>query len=136
MTCTDGALGTSSATKTIWRAPSASGVKCMTASGTTMTMLGQVVASRTENCPCPDCATAPDFSLVANSEMATTYTPVSVGGSVPLVCGIGYTANGSSFSCVYSTPYAGIFATPLPVCIPLTTTTTTAAPATTTAAPA
>merc|ERR1712224_828366 len=48
--------------------------------------------------------------------------------------GIGYTGNGSSFSCVYSTPYAGVFATPYPTCEALvTTTTTTAAP--TTAAP-
>merc|ERR1719443_85284 len=52
-TCTGGALGTSSATKTIWRAPSASGLKCMSSTGVAMTMLGQVVASRTENCPCP-----------------------------------------------------------------------------------
>merc|ERR1712139_211999 len=48
-------------------------------------------------------------------------------------CGIGYTANGSSFSCVYSTPYLGVFATPYPTCDPIITTTTTAAPATTAA---
>merc|ERR1712193_120096 len=51
-------------------------------------------------------------------------------------CGVGYTSNGSSFSCVYSTPYAGVYGTPYPTCDPLittTTTTTTAAP--TTAAP-
>merc|ERR1719324_824636 len=65
-TCTGGALGTSTAVSTIWRAPSASGLKCMTSAGVTMTMMGQVVASRTENCPCPTCATAPDGSLVAN----------------------------------------------------------------------
>merc|ERR550537_1423315 len=107
---------------------------CM--SGTTaMTMMGQLVATRTENCPCPTCATAPDGSLVANildggSYLSTGYTPVSVGGSLALKCGVGYTANGSSFSCVYSTPYAGVFATPYPVCQPIVTTTTTAAPAT------
>merc|ERR1711988_1466369 len=50
-----------------------------------------------------------------------------------LKCGIGYTANGSSFSCVYSTPYLGVFATPYPECAPIVTTTTTAAPATTAA---
>merc|ERR1712078_645998 len=82
---------------------------------------------------------APDGSLVANildggSYLNTSYTPVSVGGSLALKCGSGYTANGSSFSCVYSTPYAGVFATPYPTCEALvTTTTTTAAP--TTAAP-
>merc|ERR1711977_570270 len=133
-TCTGGALGTSSATKTIWRAPSASGVKCMSASGA-MTMLGQTVATRTENCPCPTCDTAPDGSLVANildagSYLTTGYTPVSVGGTMDLKCGLGYTSNGSSFSCVYSTPYAGVFATPYPTCDPEVTTTTTAAPAT------
>merc|ERR1712159_765335 len=136
-TCTGGALGTSTATKVIWRAPSASGIKCMSASGA-MTMLGQTVATRTENCPCPTCDTAPDGSLVANildngTYLSTGYTPVSVGGSLALKCGVGYTANGSSFSCVYSTPYAGVFATPYPVCTPLVTTTTTAAPATTAA---
>merc|ERR1711937_855523 len=138
ITCTGGALGTSTATKTIWRAPSASGLKCM--SGTTaMTMMGQLVATRTENCPCPTCATAPDGTGVANildggSYLTTGYTPVSVGGSMALKCGVGYTSNGSSFSCVYSTPYAGVFATPYPTCEALvTTTTTTAAP--TTAAP-
>merc|ERR1712139_512063 len=108
----------------------------MTPLGATMTMLGQVVTSRTENCPCPTCATAPDGSLVANilsEDLSTGYTPVSVGGSLALQCGIGYTANGSSFSCVYSTPYAGVFATPYPTCEPDVTTTTTAAPATTAA---
>merc|ERR1719389_539012 len=65
------------------------------------------------------------------------YTPVSVGGSLALKCGIGYTANASSFSCVYSTPYLGVFATPYPTCKPVITTTaapTTAAAATTAAA--
>merc|ERR1712164_87999 len=64
-TCTDGALGTSTAVSTIWKAPSASGLKCMSATGS-KTMMGQLVATRTENCPCPSCATAPDGSLVAN----------------------------------------------------------------------
>merc|ERR1711959_4313 len=137
-TCTGGALGTSTAVSTIWRAPSASGLKCMSSSGVAMTMLGQTVDTRTENCPCPTCATAPDGSLVANildggSYLSTGYTPVSVGGSLALKCGIGYTANGSSFSCVYSTPYLGVFATPYPTCDPIITTTTTAAPATTAA---
>merc|ERR1712159_226555 len=71
--------------------------------------------------------------LDEGSYLSTGYTPVSVGGSLALKCGVGYTANGSSFSCVYSTPYAGVFATPYPVCTPLVTTTTTAAPATTAA---
>merc|ERR1711977_311686 len=109
-------------------------------SGTTaMTMMGQTVATRTENCPCPTCAAPPDGSLVANildggSYLSTGYTPVSVGGTLDLKCGLGFNSNGSSFSCVYSTPYAGVFATPYPTCEPLvTTTTTTAAP--TTAAP-
>merc|ERR1712139_83430 len=121
---TGGALGTSTATKTIWRAPSASGLKCM--SGTTaMTMMGQLVATRTENCPCPTCDTPP-----AN---LSTFSPVFVGGTVDLECGVGFTANGSKYSCAYSTLYAGVFATPYPECLPLdpTTTTTTAAPATT-----
>jgi len=137
-TCTDGALGTSTATRTIWKAPSASGLKCMSTSGS-KTMMGQLVATRTENCPCPTCDTPPDGSLVANildggSYLNASYTAVSVGGSMALKCGIGYTGNGSSFSCVYSTPYAGVFATPYPTCEALvTTTTTTAAP--TTAAP-
>merc|ERR1719389_880576 len=103
-----------------------------------MTMMGQLVATRTENCPCPTCDTPPDGSLVANildngSYLSTGYTPVSVGGTMALKCGIGYTANGTSFSCVYSTPYAGVFATPYPECAPLVTTTTTAAPVTTSA---
>merc|ERR1711871_1084375 len=137
-TCTGGALGTSTTVSTIWKAPSASGLKCMSSSGVAMTILGQTVDTRTENCPCPTCATAPDGSLVANildggSYLSTGYTPVSVGGTMPLKCGIGYTANGTSFSCVYSTPYAGVFATPYPECAPLVTTTTTAAPATTAA---
>merc|ERR1711977_779821 len=109
--------------------------KCMSASGA-MTMLGQTVATRTENCPCPTCATAPDGSLVANileADLSTGYTPVSVGGYLALKCGVGYTANGSSFSCVYSTPYLGVFATPYPTCDPIITTTTTEAPATTAA---
>jgi len=137
-TCTGGALGTSTATRTIWRVPSASGLKCMSASGS-MTMMGQVVGTMTENCPCPTCDTPPDGSMVAyildgGSYLNASYTPVSVGGSLELKCGIGYTGNGSSFSCVYSTPYAGVFATPYPTCEALvTTTTTTAAP--TTAAP-
>merc|ERR1711871_70921 len=138
-TCTGGFLGSSTSTSTIWRAPSASGLKCMSSSGVAMTMMGQTVDTRTENCPCPTCATAPDGSMVPNildggSYLSTGYTPVSVGGTMELKCGIGYTANSSSFSCVYSTPYAGVFATPYPTCDPLiTTTTTTAAP--TTAAP-
>merc|ERR1712070_121133 len=137
-TCTGGALGTSTTVSTIWKAPSASGLKCMSSSGAAMTMMGQTVATRTEDCPCPTCATAPDGSLVANildggSYLSTGYTPVSVGGSLALKCGIGYTANGSSFSCVYSTPYLGVFATPYPTCDPIITTTTTAAPATTAA---
>jgi len=136
-TCTNDALGTSSATRSIWRAPSASGLKCMSSAGV-LTLMGQIVATRTENCPCPTCATVPDGSLVANildggSYLSTGYTPVSVGGSLALKCGIGYTANGSSFSCVYSTPYLGVFATPYPTCDPILTTTTTAAPATTAA---
>merc|ERR1712093_878561 len=136
-TCTGGALGTSTATSTIWKIPSAGGLKCMSSSGA-MTMMGQTVATSTTNCPCPTCAAAPDGSLVANildggSYLSTGYTPVSVGGTLALKCGIGYTANGSSFSCVYSTPYAGVFATPYPTCDPLITTTTTAAPATTAA---
>merc|ERR1719265_2650051 len=135
-TCTDGALGSSKATSTIWRAPSAGGLKCMTSSGVAKTMLGQVVGAKTENCPCPTCPTAPDASLVANvldngTYVTTGYTPVSVGGSVALKCGLGYNANGSSFSCVYSTPYMGVFATPYPECKPDVTTTTTEAPVTT-----
>merc|ERR1712159_684394 len=138
-TCTDGALGTSTAVSTIWRAPSASGLKCMSSSGEAMTMLGQTVDTRTENCPCPTCDTPPDGGLVANildggSYLNASYTAVSVGGTLELKCGIGYTANGSSFSCVYSTPYLGVFATPYPECKPIITTTTTAAPATTAAA--
>merc|ERR1711959_390336 len=139
-TCTGGALGTSTATRTIWKVPSASGLKCMSATGS-MTMMGQLVATRTENCPCPTCDTPPDGSLVANildngTYLSAGYTPVSVGGSLALKCGVGYTSNGSTFSCVYSTPYAGVYGTPYPTCDPLittTTTTTTAAP--TTAAP-
>merc|ERR1711988_1738207 len=137
-TCTGGALGTSTTVSTIWKAPSASGLKCMSSSGVAMTILGQTVDTRTENCPCPTCATAPDGSLVANildggSYLSTGYTPVSVGGTLDLKCGLGYTNNGSSFSCVYSTPYAGVYSTPYPVCVPLVTTTTlpTAAPTTT-----
>jgi len=135
-TCTDGALGSSTAKSTIWRAPSAGGLKCMTSSGVAKTMLGQLVGSKTENCPCPTCPTAPDASLVANvldngTYVTTGYTPVSVGGSVALKCGLGYNANGSSFSCVYSTPYMGVFATPYPECKPDVTTTTTEAPVTT-----
>merc|ERR1719473_676331 len=80
-TCTDGALGTSTAVSTIWKAPSASGLKCMSATGA-MTMMGQTVATRTENCPCPTCDTAPDGSLVANilggGDYLSTYTAVSV----------------------------------------------------------
>merc|ERR1712159_612555 len=143
-TCTGGALGTSSATKTIWRAPSASGTKCMSSTGS-MTMLGQIVATRTENCPCPTCATPPDGSLVANIldgglYLNTSYTPVSVGGSLALNCGVGYTSNGSSFSCVFSSEYEGVFATPYPTCLQcadptcgevVPTTTTTAGPVTT-----
>merc|ERR1711959_535602 len=140
LTCTGGALGTSTATSTIWRAPSASGLKCTSASGS-KTMLGQIVATKTENCPCPTCDTPPDGSMVTNildggSYLSAGYTPVSVGGALALKCGVGYTSNGSSFSCVYSTPYAGVYGTPYPTCDPLittTTTTTTAAP--TTAAP-
>merc|ERR1719473_796922 len=128
-TCTGGALGTSTAVSTIWRAPSASGLKCLSSSGVAMTMLGQTVDTRTENCPCPTCKTAPDGSLVANildggSYLSTGYTPVSVGGTLELKCGLGYTSNGSSFSCIYSSPYAGIYATPYPTCDPLVTTTT------------
>merc|ERR1711871_466721 len=97
-TCTGGALGTSTAVSTIWRAPSASGLKCMSSSGKAKTMLGQVVAITTENCPCPTCDTAPDGSLVANildgGSYLSPYTAVSVGGSVDLKCGIGYTSNG------------------------------------------
>merc|ERR1711937_853175 len=105
-------------------------------------MLGQVTATTTENCPCPTCATPPDGSLVADildagAYLSTGYAPVSVGGSLALKCGIGYTANGTSFSCVYSTPYLGVFATPYPTCKPVITTTaaptTAAAPATTAA---
>merc|ERR1719473_863186 len=122
-TCTDGALGTSTAVSTIWKAPSASGLKCMSTSGVAITMLGQTVDTRTEDCPCPTCATAPDGSLVANildggSYLSTGYTPVSVGGTLELKCGLGYTSNGSSFSCIYSSPYAGIYATPYPTCDP------------------
>merc|ERR1719298_348127 len=135
-TCTGGALGTSTAVSTIWKAPSASGLKCMSSTGAAMTMMGQTVATRTENCPCPTCATAPDGSLVANildggSYLSTGYTPVSVGGSLALKCGVGYTPGNSSFSCVYSTPYLGVFATPYPTCDPLDP--TTAAPLETTA---
>merc|ERR1711907_801271 len=105
-TCTDGALGSSTAKSTIWKAPSASGLKCMSATGA-MTMLGQTVATRTENCPCPTCDAAPDGSLVANildgGSYLTPYTAVSVGDTLDLKCGIGYTANSSSFECVYST---------------------------------
>merc|ERR1719160_2401802 len=135
-TCTGGALGTSSTTKTIWRAPSASGLKCMTPTSVAMTMLGQIVDTRTEACPCPKCATAPDGSMVANilnEDLSTGYAPIFVGQTKALECGAGFTANSSSFSCVYSTPYAGVFSTPYPVCVPLSTTTTTAAPATTAA---
>merc|ERR1719324_1069493 len=140
-TCTGGALGTSTAVSTIWRAPSASGLKCMSSSGVAMTMMGQTVDTRTEDCPCPTCATAPDGSLVSNildggSYLSTGYTPVSVGGSLELKCGVGYTPGNSSFSCVYSTPYLGVFATPYPTCDPLdptTTIATTAAPLETTA---
>merc|ERR1711959_833065 len=129
-TCTDGALGSSTATSTIWRAPSAGGLKCMTSSGVAKTMLGQLVGTKTENCPCPTCPTPPDASLVANvldngTYVVTGYTPVSVGDSVALKCGLGYNSNGSSFSCVYSTPYMGVFATPYPECKPDVTTTTT-----------
>merc|ERR1719324_442730 len=87
-TCTGGALGTSTTVSTIWRAPSASGLKCMSSGGSAMTILGQTVDTRTENCPCPTCATAPDGTLVANildaGSYLSTYTPVSVGGSVEL----------------------------------------------------
>merc|ERR1719301_297135 len=65
-TCSGGALGTSTTVSTIWRAPSASGLKCMSSGGSAMTILGQTVDTRTENCPCPTCATAPDGTLVAN----------------------------------------------------------------------
>merc|ERR1740117_1682203 len=134
-TCTGGALGSSTTVSNIRRIPSAGGLKCM--SGTQVkTMMGALIGTKTENCPCPTCATAPDGMMVANIldgglYLSTGYTAVSVSGSLALKCGIGYTANASVFSCVYSTPYAGVFATPYPTCDPLITTTTTAAPATT-----
>merc|ERR1711904_404570 len=126
------------AKSTIWKAPTAGGLKCMTSSGVAKTMLGQLVGTKTENCPCSSCITPPDVSLVSNildngTYITTGYTPVSVGGSLALKCGVGYTANGSSFKCGYSTPYIGVYETPLPVCKPLVTTTTTEAPSTTTA---
>jgi hypothetical protein len=136
-TCTGGALGNSKSDKTIWRAPSASGLKCMTAAGVTMTMLGQIVHDdRTEACPCPKCAEAPDGSMVTNilsEDLSTGYTPIFVGQTMALSCATGYTANSSTFACVYSSPYAGVFLTPFPVCVPEVTTTTTAAPVTTAA---
>jgi hypothetical protein len=137
-TCTGGALGSSTATSTIWKAPSAGGLKCLTSDGVAKTMLGQVVAVTTENCPCPTCATPPTGSLVEGilengTYLSTGYSPVSVGGTMALKCGVGYDANGSTFSCVYSSPYEGVFATPYPTCKPLVPTTTTAAPATTAA---
>merc|ERR1712124_57736 len=46
-TCTGGSLGASTAVKTIWKAPSASGLKCLSSSGVAMTMMGQTVDSRT-----------------------------------------------------------------------------------------
>merc|ERR1711881_812599 len=104
--------------------------------------MGQVTATTVEDCPCPSCATPPDGSEVADildggSYLSTGYTPVSVGGSLALKCGIGYTANGSSFQCVYSPPYLGVFSTPCPTCKPVISTTaaptTAAAPATTAA---
>merc|ERR1712054_128905 len=52
-TCTGGALGTSTAVKTIWKAPSAGGLKCMTSPGVAKTMMGQLVGTRTVDCPCP-----------------------------------------------------------------------------------
>merc|ERR1712139_79544 len=86
-------------------------------------MMGQTVATRTENCPCPTCDTAPNGTLVANildggAYLSTGYTPVSVGGTLDLKCGIGFNANGSSFSCVYSSEYAGAFSSTLPTCAP------------------
>merc|ERR1712139_37671 len=112
----------------------------MTSSGVAKTMMGQTVGTRTVDCPCPTCATPPEGSLVANildngTYLSTGYTPVSLGGTIALKCGLGYTSNGSSFSCVYSSPYEGVFKPPFPKCEPLVTTTTTAPPATT-AAPA
>merc|ERR1711904_743092 len=72
-TCTGGALGTSTAVKSIWKAPSASGLKCKSASGVSMTLMGQITDTRTENCPCPTCATPPDGSLVADILDAGSY---------------------------------------------------------------
>merc|ERR1711865_168006 len=65
-----------------------------------------------------------------------SHTPVSVGSTVALSCGLGYVpdVNASTFNCVYSTPYNGVFGTPYPTCDPVITTTSTAAPATTAAA--
>merc|ERR1711988_1089450 len=79
-TCSGGALGTSTATRTIWRIPSAGGLKCMTSSGVAKTMMGQLVGTRTVDCPCPTCATPPAGGLVANildngTYLSTGYTP-------------------------------------------------------------
>merc|ERR1712054_325882 len=52
-TCTGGAMGTSTSTSTIWRIPSAGGLKCMTSPGVAKTMMGQLVGTRTVDCPCP-----------------------------------------------------------------------------------
>merc|ERR1711935_354727 len=89
-TCTGGALGTSTAVRNIWRIPSAGGLKCMSGPQA-KTMMGQLIGTRTENCPCPTCATAPDRSMVSNildggSYLSTGYTAVSVGGSLALKC--------------------------------------------------
>merc|ERR1719482_800973 len=74
-TCTGGALGTSTTVSTIWRAPSASGLKCMSSSGMALTMMGQTVDTRTENCPCPTCA--PIVTTTTTAAPATTAAPVT-----------------------------------------------------------
>jgi len=114
-------LGTTNLIRTVWRVPSAGGAKCIGASGTTKSILGQVVStSGSVDCPCPFCTTPPNMSLpthMVNNSYVASYTLVSAAlGTVPLLCQSGKVPTGD-FTCIVESLYKGKFQTPYPTCV-------------------
>jgi hypothetical protein len=120
--CTDAStLATVSVSRTVWKAPTASGAPCTSSSGVDARDLWSEVEISSEACSCPLCLAPPGGTLpthMTNETYVSMYTLVSAAsGTAPLECAPGKLPNGS-FTCVVDTPYIGKFATPYPNCYP------------------
>jgi len=127
--CTGSTLGVATSSRTVWKSPSAAGLKCLDTNNLAVSVIGDVVSDQSTSCPCPSCIYSVASTMMGNASMpanmvddgaylSVDYAMISASmGTQELKCMEGYTKSGD-FTCVAASAYLGKWLTPHPVCQP------------------